>query len=245
MYKKIDHMKNIMIIGIIILIAMMPLVSADTEQIEVRYTVTSDDEKIDVFMAASSEFNIAKSDFEKAIRDVVSNQSQSELITMGNVDNFNEEVGKKIGFYSKIPADATDASLKKIIYTVDGVQYTFTVIADEKEDNENDEEGSVIFLIIALVVIVFIIIILIVLAMKSKGVDEIDDFLDDDLREYECPSCGAIVTSDMDKCPECGESFDEEEFRCPECMEMVEKDATICVSCGSEFSEPVKEESNE
>lgn len=103
-----------------------------------------------------------------------------------------------------------------------------------------ETDGNDILLIVAIVVIVFIIIILVVLAMKSKGGEE--ELYDEEVREYECPSCGAIVTSDMDTCPECGESFEEEEFRCPECSEMVEKDATICDSCGSEFEMPEKVE---
>ncbi|MDP6155069.1 MAG: zinc ribbon domain-containing protein [Candidatus Thermoplasmatota archaeon] len=110
----------------------------------------------------------------------------------------------------------------------------------EGETIKSDPDGNSVLLIVAIVVIVFIIIILVVLAMKSKGSEE--DLYDDEIREYECPSCGAIVTSDMDTCPECGESFEEEEFRCPECSEMVEKDATICDSCGSEFEMPEKVE---
>ena len=112
------------------------------------------------------------------------------------------------------------------------------VVIPEKEKEDDDSE---ILLIVAIVVIVFIIIILVVLAMKSKGVPE-DELFDDEIREYECPSCGAIVTSDMDTCPECGEVFEEEEYKCPECGDLVEQDSTECDSCGAEFEAPEKAE---
>ncbi len=111
----------------------------------------------------------------------------------------------------------------------------------DQDTGDKKSEESNLLLIIAIIVIVLIIIILVVLALKSKGVPE-DELMDDEIREYECPSCGAIVTSDMAECPECGEMFEEEEFRCPECGELVEMDATLCDNCGAEFEFPVPDE---
>ena len=146
--------------------------------------------------------------------------------------------------YKIIPPD-TEITLKykdkdPIKKSYENLTFGEVKIGDEdKGDGDKD-----LLLIVAIVVIVFIIIILVVLIIKSKGKEE-DEFFDEELREYECPSCGAIVTSDMDACPECGESFEIEEFRCPECSEPVEKDATICDSCGAEFELPEKVEEEE
>lgn len=36
----------------------------------------------------------------------------------------------------------------------------------------------------------------------------IEEHIDDIVYEYECPSCGADVSEDMNKCPECGTEFE-------------------------------------
>lgn len=147
-----------------------------------------------------------------------------------------------IAYFENFPvatlSNATDITVFYDNKTVEGPlgEIDFEVFADKKEEEDDPMD---IYIIIAIVVIVFIIIILVVLAMKSKGVSE-DELFDDELREYECPSCGAVVNSDMEECPECGETFEEEEFKCPECGEPVEMDATECEGCGAEFEAPEK-----
>ena len=118
--------------------------------------------------------------------------------------------------------------------------YDDKVEPPEEDINGNGGKTDNTALIIIIVVVVFIILILIVVVIKSRGAAR-DEYHDEDLREYECPGCGAVVSSDMTECPECGEAFEEEEFRCPECGEMVEMDAVICDACGSEFEMPAPE----
>ena len=168
---------------------------------------------------------------------------------------------KGIPYSNKTLADGRAGFKIPVMYIPDGTEITATQGDVEEKwkwvDEEAPYEGvfinekdpgskgdSDVLLIVAIVVIVFIIIILVVLAMKSKGVGE-EELFDEEIREYECPSCGAIVTSDMEICPECGETFEEEEFRCPECGELVENDATMCDSCGAEFEIPEKIEETE
>ena len=130
-----------------------------------------------------------------------------------------------------------------ITFSRDGETYTGTSPLTDDElktfvepSKKKTDDDSNLIIIIAIIVIVFIIIVLVVLAMKSKGGEEEIE----EVREYECPSCGAVVTSDMESCLECGETFEEEEYKCPECTELVEKDATLCDSCGAEFEMPEK-----
>jgi ribosomal protein L40E len=72
--------------------------------------------------------------------------------------------------------------------------------------------------------------------------------------KFVCSECGAEVPADSDKCPHCGEKFDEEgpkqkgiapppsstkaeEFVCSECGKTVKASDTKCWNCGKEFDE--------
>ena len=106
-----------------------------------------------------------------------------------------------------------------------------------------EDEGANTALFIAVVVVILVtMIVLAFLLIRSRGVEEEEE---EEFREYECPSCGTIVTSEMGICPECGETFEEEEFLCPECGEAVEEFATACGSCDTEFDIPEKVEEEE
>ena len=105
----------------------------------------------------------------------------------------------------------------------------------EKKDNKDylTTVGTVVIILIIVIVIVGGLVIFFIMRSKQASEDDLDD-----IREYECPSCGATVISDMDACPECGETFEEEEYKCPECGEPVEMNATDCEGCGAEFEAP-------
>lgn len=64
--------------------------------------------------------------------------------------------------------------------------------------------------------------------------------------KFICSECGAEVPSSADKCPQCGERFDEskeepkpkdkkDEFVCTECGAAVDENAKTCWNCGKEF----------
>jgi ribosomal protein L40E len=66
--------------------------------------------------------------------------------------------------------------------------------------------------------------------------------------KFVCSECGADVPATADKCPQCGEKFDEEksetspvadkgkdEFFCTDCGAKVDEDAKKCWNCGKEF----------
>ena len=69
--------------------------------------------------------------------------------------------------------------------------------------------------------------------------------------KFVCSECGAEVPADADKCPQCGEKFDDEapkqkqipppskpdEFVCSECGKTVKATDTKCWNCGKEFEE--------
>lgn len=61
--------------------------------------------------------------------------------------------------------------------------------------------------------------------------------------EFQCPTCGASVTANAQRCPSCGAIFAEEtieEFECPLCNAVVDVDATSCPSCGVQFAQEVE-----
>ena len=141
---------------------------------------------------------------------------------------------------SKMVGDATEIVTRTYPLTEDDLTTIFTE-TDDKEDEEESSIGGLILIILGVVAI--IIVIVVILMMRSKTKEE--ELFEDEMREYECPGCGAIVNAGMDACPECGEAFEVEEFRCPECSEEIEKDATMCDSCGAEFEMPEKVEEGE
>ncbi len=64
--------------------------------------------------------------------------------------------------------------------------------------------------------------------------------------KFICSECGAEVPSSADRCPQCGERFDEpaeearskekkDEFVCTECGATVDEKAKTCWNCGKEF----------
>jgi ribosomal protein L40E len=63
--------------------------------------------------------------------------------------------------------------------------------------------------------------------------------------KFICSECGAEVPSSADRCPQCGERFDEakdepkrpkkDEFVCTECGAAVDEKALTCWNCGKEF----------
>ena len=72
--------------------------------------------------------------------------------------------------------------------------------------------------------------------------------------KFVCSECGAEVPADSDKCPHCGEKFEDEgptqkaiappsasskpdEFVCSECGKTVKATDTKCWNCGKEFDE--------
>jgi tetratricopeptide (TPR) repeat protein len=70
----------------------------------------------------------------------------------------------------------------------------------------------------------------------------------EEIREFECPSCGTIVGEDETKCPECGVEFAEQEvleFECPVCNASVSSTASSCGNCGVKFEAPEEEEEPE
>ena len=132
---------------------------------------------------------------------------------------------------------------KKWKWIIDEAPYdAFKAGEEGKDDGEKKSSiGGIILIILGIVAI--IIVVVVILMMRSKTKEE--ELFEEEMREYECPGCGAIVNAGMDACPECGEVFEVEEFRCPECSELVEKDATICDSCGAEFEMPEQAEEGE
>ncbi len=62
---------------------------------------------------------------------------------------------------------------------------------------------------------------------------------------FVCSECGAEVSDSADRCPQCGERFDEpkdetkrpkkDEFVCTECGATVDENALTCWNCGKEF----------
>ena len=65
----------------------------------------------------------------------------------------------------------------------------------------------------------------------------IEEYVEDILYEYECPSCGSGVSEEMTKCPSCGAEFGVEEeeeipkYECPICGASVTADMTNCPIC--------------
>jgi len=56
----------------------------------------------------------------------------------------------------------------------------------------------------------------------------------------ECPTCGARMDLNTEKCPFCGEEFVKQlskggEFECPECGSNISDDMKKCPTCGTEF----------
>ena len=64
------------------------------------------------------------------------------------------------------------------------------------------------------------------------------------VEKFVCSECGADVPANAQRCPQCGESFEDEpqsggkeKFECSECGATVDEGATSCWKCGKEFEE--------
>jgi hypothetical protein len=118
-----------------------------------------------------------------------------------------------------------------------------TIVKESKPDDDGD--STMIYAIIGIVIVV--IILLLVFASRGKKEEEEMPAEDEagEAGEFECPSCGAMVSSDIGECPECGEVFEEDQFRCPECGAEVEPGMEECAECGETLEIPERPEGEE
>jgi hypothetical protein len=145
------------------------------------------------------------------------------------------------------------------------VEFTFSVDANgdlvgtptiptmKASDGDGGEDEFDWLPVILIIVVIIIIVILLALAMKPKKAaeeeleeEEGEEEEGAEEEEFECPECGAAVSSGEAVCPECGAEFEEEEFECPECGAQLEAGAGTCSECGAEFeAEEAAEEGEE
>jgi predicted RNA-binding Zn-ribbon protein involved in translation (DUF1610 family) len=79
----------------------------------------------------------------------------------------------------------------------------------------------------------------VVVLTSGSAHEVIEEFSEEILYEYECPSCGCGVSEEMTKCPACDAEFiveeEEEKYECPSCRASVTTDMTKCLRCDTEF----------
>jgi RNA polymerase subunit RPABC4/transcription elongation factor Spt4 len=74
-------------------------------------------------------------------------------------------------------------------------------------------------------------------AETEKTEEKQDEEGDGKEEPVKCGNCGAVVSGDVTKCPECDVPFGEEWFECPECRAKVTTDIMKCSYCGAQFKE--------
>ncbi len=167
----------------------------------------------------------------------------------------------QISFTQATPLPEGDYTVKVSKSGYKDISYGFTVgpngdktgqdaVPTMKKDKDEPEDDNMLAIILIIIVII-IIVVLLALAMRPKKAAEeeleeeeaeAEEGAEDE--EFECPECGAAVSSGETVCPECGAEFEEEEFECPECGAKLETGAGTCPECGAEF-EAEEEETEE
>ncbi len=88
--------------------------------------------------------------------------------------------------------------------------------------------------------------------LEEEGISEIDEEMEigeladeevEEIVEFRCPECDALVAETDEVCLGCGAEFEEEieeeieviQYECPECGSMVDETALACSGCGVEF----------
>ncbi len=72
--------------------------------------------------------------------------------------------------------------------------------------------------------------------LKAADGDLFEDEPAEEIEDFQCPECNAIVPGDANSCPNCGVEFAEGEvFECPLCKTLVDIDTDKCPNCGAEF----------
>jgi hypothetical protein len=139
------------------------------------------------------------------------------------------------------------------------IEYRFTTAADPGGDtdggdggdgDDDDDDADTWPLLFALIFIVIIIVLFMLWMRPAQEVMEEDGdgyprpeggwaMVGDDEwgGDFQCPECGALVSSEDTSCPSCDTSFEDEEFLCPTCMEPVNSDAASCPHCGEQFDD--------
>jgi DNA-directed RNA polymerase subunit RPC12/RpoP len=179
---------------------------------------------------------------------VVVKDSSGNTVASGTTDSS--------GYFEDELDDPLPAGTYTVTATKDGksVSKDFTVAGTESEydfdmsdapvpiEKKTDDDEIDWLPIILIIIVIIIIVILLALAMRPKKAaeeeleeeeGEMEEGMEDE--EFECPECGAAVTSGEAVCPECGAEFEEEEFECPECGARLEAGAEVCAECGAEF----------
>jgi DNA-directed RNA polymerase subunit RPC12/RpoP len=77
------------------------------------------------------------------------------------------------------------------------------------------------------------------LAKKKRGTKTGEDGKTEE--KFVCSECGADVPIDADKCPQCGEKFDDgKEMKCPKCGAAIFETDKKCWNCGRELEDQGK-----
>lgn len=160
----------------------------------------------------------------------------------------------EISFTETSPLAEGDYTVTATKADYEDIEFTFTVDANgdivgtptiptmKASDGDGKDDDFDWLPVILIIIVIIIIVILLALAMKPKKAaeEELEEEEGEEEEgaegeEFECPECGAAVSSGEAICPECGAEFEEEEFECPECGAQLEAGAGTCAECGAEF----------